>query len=634
MIFAVLVILIIAIYGQTISFDFINLDDNRYVYENPAVKAGLMWETVKWAFWAFHSANWHPLTWLSHMLDVKIFGLNAGGHHAVNVIFHLINSVLAFTVFRKMTGGLWQSAILAALFAVHPAHVESVAWISERKDVLSTCFWFLTMFAYLRWNEEGSKLKSPYYFATILLFALGLMSKPMLTTLPFVLLLCDFWPLDRLKFEWKSIRQLVIEKIPLFALSAVSGYITVLAQRSGGAFESLDYLPLGTRFVNAIVAYAKYVATLFYTTDLAVWYPYDRDLDPLQITAAVLLLAAISALCIWQMHSQKYLLMGWLWFIGTLVPVIGIVQVGSQSMADRYTYVPFFGLFVMLIWGVSDLFKKFAIDQKITLALFGVAILIFSVVSYGQTSFWSNNETLYKHTLAVTKDNYLISHNLCYTLTFENRFDEAESYCRDALRVMPDYSNVFNTLGILELKRGRLAESEQNFSEVLRLTPENALGYANIAVVQSLQGKPEEAEVNLEKAVRLSGNSVSAHSWINSLNDVAYAYTKKNDHEKASVNFARILRIDPNNLPARANLAFALSKLDRNEEALKLIETVVQIDPNNAVGYNIYGLILLGQNRNADATDKFEKALELKPDFAEAAENLKQARRLAELRAN
>lgn len=623
----VLAILVLAIYGQAIRFEFINLDDNGYVYENTAVRAGLSWEAVQWAFYAFHSANWHPLTWLSHMLDVKMFGLNAGGHHAVNVVFHLLNAALVFAVFRKMTGCLWRSFIVAALFAVHPAHVESVAWIAERKDVLSTFFWFLTMYAYLRWNEEGANLRSPFYFATILLFMLGLMSKPMLVTLPFVLLLCDLWPLERLKlFDWKCIGQLVAEKIPLFALSAASSYVTVLAQRSSGAFESLEYLPLGERWVNAILSYAKYVAMLFYPANLAVWYPYDRNVPTSYVFAAAVLLIIITSLCVWQVQTRKYLLMGWLWFLGTLVPVIGIVQVGSQSMADRYTYVPYFGIFIMLVWGVGDLFKKFELDQKIALALFGVAIIIFAVVSYDQTSRWRDNETLYKHALAVTGDNYLISHNLCYALTFKDSFDEAEGYCRTALRLRPGYANGYNTLGILELKRGRFAESEQNFSEVLRLDPSNTLVYNNLAVAQALQGKPDEAEATLEKGVRLSGNSVRPELWINTLNDIAIAFVMKNNYEKAAQNLARILAIDPNNLAARNDLAMALFKMNRYDEAEKVAATVIELNPNDAMAHNIYGLILLEKKRNAEAIEKFEKAVELLPDFVEAKENLKKAR--------
>lgn len=617
---------VLVIYGQTIRFDFINLDDNLYVFDNPTIKSGMSWETVKWAFTVSHSANWHPLTWLTHMLDVEMFALNAGGHHAVNVIYHIINSVLAFAVFRRMTQSFWQSALVGVLFAVHPAHVESVAWISERKDVLSTMFWLLTMFAYIRWNETGSRLSSPLYGATIVLFALGLMSKPMLVTLPFVLLLCDYWPLERLKlFDWKCTGLLFAEKIPLFVLSAASSYVTVLAQRAGGSIETLEYLPLEVRFVNALVAYAKYIATLFYPANLAVWYPYDRNFPSVQIVGTSLLLLAITGICLWQIRTRKYLLMGWLWFLGTLVPVIGIVQVGSQSMADRYTYVPYFGLFIMLVWGICDLFKKFGLDQKIAIAFLGVASVMFAVVSFGQASVWRDHETLYRHTLAVTKDNFLIAHNLCHALTLQDRLDEAESYCRASLSVRPDYYEAFNTLGVLELKRGQLIKSEENFQQVLRLAPNYATGYANIAVAQALLGKPEEAEANLEKAVILSGESTDPSVWVNTLRDVAAAYATTNNYEKAAANLRRILFIDPGNVSARTGLTFALIELNRFDEALQVIEPVAQSNINDATVYNVYGQVLLGKNRNNEAAEQFEKALEIKPDFDQAKENLKKA---------
>jgi tetratricopeptide (TPR) repeat protein len=649
-VFTVLSVLVLAIYWQATRFGFINLDDNLYVYDNPAVMSGLNWNTVKWAFNAFYSANWHPLTWLSHMTDVQIFGGNAGAHHAVNIVIHLINSVLAFVVFRKMTGCFWKSAIVAALFAVHPAHVESVAWIAERKDVLSTLFWLLTMFAYLRYaqkgeeqtkteleensektnenDEEGEKISSSplllfsssSYLAVLALFALGLMAKPMLVTLPFVLLLMDFWSLERLK-TLRDLPRLLVEKIPLFVLSAASAYITVLAQRSVGAVETLEFLPLGTRFLNAIVAYAKYVVMLFYPADLAVWYPYNREFPAWQIGGALILLVGITALCLWQIRERKYLLMGWLWFLGTLVPVIGIVQVGSQSLADRYTYIPYFGLFFMLAWGVGDLLKS----KKAFFAFFMIAVVIFSILSFRQVSYWKDNETVYRRALAVTKNNFLISHNLCYTLTLQDRLDEAEPLCRAALELKPNYYEAYNTLGILQIKRGNYAEAERNFKIVTENAPNFTLAYANLSVAQSLQKKPEEAEANLEKAVKLNDGKVANEVWINALNDLAQAYNEQGKYEKASENLTRILMIDQNNAPARANLALTLNRMQRYDEAQKLIETAIQLNPNEAAAYNIYGLILLEQNRRTEAAGLFQKALQLKPDYPEAKENLARA---------
>jgi tetratricopeptide (TPR) repeat protein len=647
-VFTALSALALLIYWQTTGFAFINLDDNQYVFDNPAVRGGLSWESIKWALTAFHSANWHPLTWISHMLDVRFFGLNAGGHHATNIILHLINSCLAFVVFRKMTGCFWRSATVAALFAVHPAHVESVAWIAERKDVLSTLFWLLTMFAYLRFVkavetkpesvengeqvDNGEKISaSAYsYFSTsyllvLVLFALGLMAKPMLVTLPFVLLLMDYWALERLK-SLRDLPRLIIEKLPFFVLSAVSSYITVLAQRSVGAVESLEYLPLGTRFINALVSYAKYIVTLFYPAKLAVWYPYDRDFPLVQIVGALVLLAGITAFCLWQIRTRKYLLMGWLWFLGTLVPVIGIVQVGAQPLADRYTYIPYFGLFLMLVWGLSDLFERFEFNQKILYALFGAGVFIFAFLSFKQTALWRNNEILYKNTLAVTKDNFLISHNLCHALAMEDRLDEAENYCRQSLAANPNYYVAYNTVGFIDIKRGLNAEAEQNFQQALRLEPNYALGYANLSVAQSLLGKPEEAEANLEKAVRMSGDTVRADVFIDALNDLALAYTTQGNYQKASENLVRILAIDNNNANARANLALTFYHLKRYDEAQQLVESALQLNPNLVDAYNTYGLILLAQNRRTEAAGLFEKALQLKPDYPEARENLAKAK--------
>ena len=627
LVFFTLAALVLVIYYQTVGFSFINFDDNQYVYDNPIVLSGINSESFKWAFTAFHSANWHPLTWLSHALDAQFFGLNAGGHHATNIIFHIINSILAFVVFRKMTGDFWKSAIVAALFAVHPVHVESVAWVAERKDVLSTMFWLLTMLAYLHWNEEGSNLKSPYYAATILLFALGLMTKPMLVTLPFVLLLMDFWALERWKlFDWKCLGLLVAEKIPLFALSAVSSYITILAQKSGGAVESLDFLPFGTRLLNAVYAAASYIGMLFYPRNLALSYPYDRDISFSDVIFPAIVLLAITALCVWQFRQRKYLLMGWLWFLGTLVPVIGLMQVGAQSMADRYTYVPYFGLFVMLVWGIWDILQKFKISQTVYLAVFGIAILIFTVLAFNQTALWRNHETLYKNTLAKTKNNVLIAHNLCHHLMTENRLDEAESFCRQAIEMRPAYYDSYNTLGIIEMKRENYAEAEKDFRQTLQFAPNYAIVYANLATALSLQGKPEEAEQNLEKAVNMSFREIKPQVWAEAAKNLATAYATQQNYEKAVENFVRAIYFDPNRADYRADLAFAYSTLKRYDEAQKQIELSLQINPNDARSYNIYGLIFLAQDRNAEAVGLFEKALQLKPNFAEAQKNLNKAK--------
>jgi len=633
---AVLSAMVLAIYWQTTGFGFINLDDNQYVFENPAVLSGLNWATVKWAFTAFFAANWHPLTWLSHMIDVQLFGLNAGAHHAVNIIIHLINSILAYFVFKRMTGCFWRSVIVAALFAVHPTHVESVAWIAERKDVLSTMFWLLTMFAYVRYAEGRSaetagvanifsRYGSPSYLFVAALFALGLLSKPMLVTLPFVLVLMDIWPLKRVD-SLKDLPGLLVEKIPLFALSGVSSYLTVLAQRSGGAVESLDYLPLDVRMLNSLTAYAKYIVTMFYPVNLAIMYPYDRNFAAWQIAGAVFLLAVVTALCVWQFRTRKYLLFGWLWFLGTLVPVIGLVQVGSQPLADRYTYVPYFGLFVMIVWGLGDLIKKSKAGKALYAGSFAAAIVILLILSSRQVSVWKDDDTVNRHALAVTRDNVLILHNMCYELTLENRLDEAEPYCRSAIAIRPEFYAGHNTLGILQIKRKQYVDAEESFRQVVAGRRNFSLGYANLALALALQKRPEEAEQNLEMAVRLDKGSVKNDVWITALNATALGYSQAGNFQKAAENLTRVLALDGNNADARGNLAFSLYRLQRVKEAQQMIESAIQLNPNQPVAYNTYGLILLEQGRNADAAAAFEKALAMDPAFEDANVNLRKAR--------
>ncbi|MCD9188435.1 MAG: tetratricopeptide repeat protein [Pyrinomonadaceae bacterium] len=673
-VYSALFVLVMAIYYQAIGFNFINLDDNLYIFNNPIVLSGLNKDSLNWAFTKFYAANWHPVTWVSHLIDVELYGANPGGHHATNIVFHLLNSILAFTVFKKMTGSFWKSAIVAALFAVHPAHVESVAWVSERKDVLSTMFWLLTMFVYLKYaesknettreranagtrsseefvnseeivseNAEGNEndnekddanraapprrpLSASYFYLFLLsaVFALGLMTKPMLVTLPFVLLLMDFWALERLK-TLRDLPALIIEKIPLFVLTAASSYITFIAQRTGGSVESLDFLPLGTRIVNAMLSYAKYTGMLFYPVKLGVWYPYDRDFPAWQIAVAVVFIIGMTALCLWQIRTRKYLLMGWLWFLGTLVPVIGLVQVGSQPLADRYTYVPYFGLFIMLVWGASDLFEYFRLNKNVFYGLSGAFVLVLTILAFNQTTYWRNNEILYKHTLSVTQKNFLISHNLCHHLTLEERMDEAEPFCVQSIADNPTYFEVYNTLGILKLKQKQYEESEKNFKECLKLEPNYASAYSNLAIAQIMQDKPEEAELNLQKAANLP-NNIPPETFATVLSDLAARYAKKENYEKTAEHLNRLLYLTPNNVEERTKLVFAYFTLKRFDEAQKQVEELIRQNPNQAEVYNLKGTILLEKKQNAEAVTQFEKALQLKPDFAEAKANLEKAK--------
>ncbi len=424
----------LAVFYQVHNFKFITYDDPSCVYKNKDIQFGITLESVKWAFTTGWTANWHPLTWLSHMLDWQLFGNEAGGHHLTNVIFHIANTVLVFLVLRRMTNALWQSAFVAALFALHPLHVESVAWVSERKDVLSTFFWLLTMWAYSRYVNKPD---IGWYLWTVFFFTLGLMSKPMLVTLPFVLLLLDYWPLLRFatkgrpleRFGRRTLFYLIAEKIPFFVLIAVSSVVTFFMQRSSMAVVSLERLPLKFRILNAFVSYIEYIEKMFWPSRLAVFYPHlgpNVSVPSAFISALLLIIVTIFIIHFGKKH--RYLLTGWLWYLGTLVPVIGIVQVGIQGMADRYSYVPLTGLFIIIAWGVPDLLQKWRY-KKIVLASSAVLIVsAISICTYNQLRYWRNTQTLFQHAIDVTEDNFMAMNELAWYLAVDPKITAHNPY--------------------------------------------------------------------------------------------------------------------------------------------------------------------------------------------------------------
>lgn len=559
-IFGALALACILIYGQTIAFDFINLDDQSYVYLNPAVMSGLNGKSIEWAFTAFHSSNWHPLTWIAHQLDVQLFGSNAGAHHAVNVILHLANACLAFVVFRSYTGAVWKSALIALLFAVHPAHVESVAWVSERKDVLSTMFWLLTMLAYLRYARShaaaGSVLKrfvSPYFVLTFVLLALGLLAKPMLVTLPFVLLLLDLWPLKRIGGV-RDLVPLIVEKLPFFALVAASSVVTVFAQRSTGAVLALEKFPIDGRILNATWSYVKYVFVLFYPGNLGVWYPFEQ-ISTMQFVLALTVLLAITAAAVWQIRRRPYVAVGWFWFLGTLVPVIGLLQVGGQSMADRYTYVPYFGLFIILVWGIAELVERFDIDTRVATVASMLVIVVLGYGAFKQASYWKSSETLYMRTLSVTKENYFLMNLLCRHYIDKTPAEYAERRCTELLENTSNYLESHNTIGLLRVELGRYDDALEAYRRALQVKPNSAIVYSNMSVAYSRKGDTEQAEKHLQRAIGLADPSLSREALAYSLSALGEAYARKNDPLKARASFESALKYNPALQSARDNLA-------------------------------------------------------------------------------
>lgn len=542
-----LVLSTFAVYASTAGFGFVTLDDPTYVTKNPHVLQGLTGAGIAWAFTTTWASNYHPLTWIAHMLVVSLFGVTGGAHHVVNVLLHAANTVLLFVVLLRMTGATARSAIVAALFALHPAHVESVAWIAELKDVLSTLFWMLTMLAYERYVRHPERKR---FFTVIAFYALGLLTKPMLVTLPFVLLLLDVWPLQRFSKTTSGGRllALVTEKAPLFALSALSCVITFVAQHRGGAVSALDVLPWTSRLMNAVLACEAYLRRLVWPSDLAVFYPYPRGVGALEVAGATLLIAAITAAAVLLRRTRPYLAVGWLWFLGTLIPVIGLVQVGGQATADRYTYIPFIGLFIAIVWTVADLVPRTALARRVLATATGVALAASAIVAREQVSYWQDGHTLWSRALDVTNDNHRAYAALGQILVADGRTAEAIAHYSEAIRLAPTTAQYHNFLGLARLQDGDHAAAMREFETALKLKPASADVRANMGLVLSRMGRLEEAARAYDDALRLQPDLADAHLGL------GLVYALQGRVEEARAHLEAVLRLNPANQDARRAL--------------------------------------------------------------------------------
>jgi protein O-mannosyl-transferase len=505
------------VFAQTLRYDFVNYDDPHYVYQNARITNGINFANVAWAFTHVHAENWHPLTTITHMLDCQLHGLKAGWHHFTNVFLHCVAVVLLFVAMECITGALWRSAFVSAVFAVHPLHVESVAWIAERKDVLSAFFFMLTLLAYSRYTRAPSIGR---YLTVALVLALGLMSKPMLVTLPFILLLLDYWPLGRFEAHrsntGRQVLQLVVEKIPLIALSAVSSIVTFLAQRE--AIGWTEQLPMSARISNALIAYVVYIRQMFWPARLAVFYPHPENRVPIwEISLALVALVGITAAAFVLRKKAPYFVTGWLWYLGMLVPVIGLVQVGWQGHADRYTYLPEIGLYVALTWAVTDLTRSWRF-QRITLsaaALIVVAVLTWR--SWLQTSYWRDSETLFTHALAVTSNNDVALNNLGIIFLDKGQLDDAISKLQAAIDLRPENAPAHDNLAKALLKKGQVAEAMVHYRKFLELEPANVEARNTLGTALIQQGRVREAIDQWQEALATqpeNGNAASNLAWV------------------------------------------------------------------------------------------------------------------------
>ena len=614
---ALLVLVTIGLYCPVIGYDFINFDDPEYVSANPHVQGGLTWENIGWALTTLHFGLWHPLTWVSHMLDCQCFGLRPGWHHLTSVLLHAANTGLLFVVLRRMTGARWRSAMVAALFALHPLHVESVAWVAERKDVLSTFFDLLTLLAYHRYTEcrrqnaecgmpkpatpnpqQATRLTfhvsrfspdaSTFYILSLFFFALGLMSKPMIVTLPLLLLLLDYWPLRRFELAAVVARpsvaaRLIVEKLPFVLAALLTGLITLYAANRVGSLPSAAECPISDRLANVMLSYARYFLQVFWPGHLAVYYPFPATFSVWSVAGAALLLVGISATAFWLAQRWPYVVVGWLWYLVSLLPVIGLLQLADYSHADRYTYVPLIGLFVGLVWGAGELVSHWrGLAPAWAAAAVAVVIVLCMALTQQQLGHWEDSEALFRHALQVTENNYIAHGGLGTALGKRGQIDGAISHFQEALRLKPDFTDVHYNLGNALSRKGQIEEAISHFQEAIRLKPDFALAHNNLGNARLRKGQIEEAISHFQEAIRLQPDYALAHN----------------------------------------NLGNALYRKGRDDEAISQYEAAIRLSPDYADAHNDLGLALYRKGRTGEAISEFQEALRLDPDHAAARKNL------------
>lgn len=613
------------VFGQTLAYSFVTYDDPQYVYDNAKVAAGLSAQGFLWAFNHTVGGNWHPLTVISHMLDCQLFGVKPAGHHFTNVFLHTIGVVLLFAVLRAMTGTLWQSAFVAALFAIHPLHVESVAWISERKDVLSAVFFMFTLGAYVRYVGTRSLT---WYLLALLVFAFGLMSKPMLVTVPFILLLLDYWPLKRFAQDRPArnrqerriedrgnARRIILEKIPFLLLSCGSCAATLVSQRL--FIDPMGHLSLMERLGNAAVAIVVYLRQLVWPSGLSVFYPHPRHSLPLlQVLLAALFVVSVSAAAFMWRRRYPYIFTGWFWFFGMLVPVSGIIQVGEQGHADRYTYLPQIGLYILATWLVADALSKWRHRRVIVGAAMACTILTLTLLAWKQTGYWRDGRALWAHAVAVNPQNDTAHISLCDLDLREHRLEEAIFHARKAVKIRPDSGDAHSRLAIALSELGQKDEANVHFQKALATRQLRPRVHYNIGTLLLNSGHLDEAIAEFRMELQIQPEFVEAH------NNLGIALTSKGYLDDALAHFQKALELDPHLAKVHHNIAMILLRQGQSDQAIAQLEKELQVNPGSAEAHNDLGIAWSQQGRIDQAISEWQKTLELQPDNLKACCNL------------
>jgi len=629
-----LVVITLTVYWSVQNYDFVNFDDDLYVTENPHIKEGLTIKSIVWAFSFSEKENtyWQPLAWLSHALDCQLYGLQPGKHHLTGLMFHIANSLLLFMVFKWMTGAFWRSAFVAMLFAIHPINVDSVAWVAERKNVVSTFFWMLTMLTYVYYAKKPALGR---YLLTFLMYILGLLTKPMLVTLPFVLLLLDYWPLKRLlygqpsrkkreertktampEFKRFSLFHLIAEKIPFFILTGLSIGLSSLSVQDKVLLASSR--PMDLRIANALVSYVKYIGNMIWPQGLTVFYPYPRIVPTWETIGAVLLIVCVSVIAIRSIKRAPYFIFGWLWFLGTLVPVLGLVQTGLwPAMADRFAYVPLIGLFVVFAWGVPQICQNWR-HRTIWISASAIfLLLVLTTVTWKQIGYWKNSITLFEHNLRFTSNNDVAHNNLGVALNKQDRTEEAIKHFLPALQINPNYEEAHNNLGIALEKQGRTEEAVKHFLQALRIKPDYAEAHYNLGKTLDKPGRTEEAIEHLLLALRINPHYEEAH------NNLGVALNRQGRTDEAIKHFLLAIEINPNYVEAQYNLGNALNKQGRTDEAIKHFLLALRANPDYGEAHNNLAIALFSKGDMGGAIAHFQKALRINPDNITIKNNLK-----------